>query len=141
MLLSVDFLTGLCNGTVTLASPLCMNTWLPLCRTMVKPILFKDLMIFLPDTEGSLGSGNFHLKDLGICTCLFLRDLKNQLNCLCDIFQSLFFRIALTYRSRKLKTLSCISPFIRFFEFYCKLHFSLIIGFVIIKTMGYGDLF
>nr|AAU82763.1 hypothetical protein GZ19C8_24 [uncultured archaeon GZfos19C8] len=127
--------------TVTLASPLCMNTWLPLCRTMIKPILFNDPMIFLPDTEGSLGTGNFHLKDFGICTCLFLRDLKNQLNCLCDISQSLFFCIALTYRSRELKTLSSISPFIRFFEFYCKLHFSLIIGFVIIKTMGYGDLF
>jgi len=107
--------------TVTLASPLCMNTWLPLCRTMIKPILFNDPMIFLLDTEGSLGTGNFHLKDFGICTCLFLRDLKNQLNCLCDISQSLFFCIALTYRSRELKTLSSISPFIRFFEFYCKL--------------------
>gem|GEM_PF-3827119 len=66
MLLRVVFLTGSCNGTVTVAASLWMYTWLPFWRIMIKPILFKDLITFLPDSEGSLGTGNFHLKDLSV---------------------------------------------------------------------------
>jgi len=94
MLLRVDFLTGLFKGTVTVESPLCINTWLPLCRTIINPILFNDLMIFLPDAEGSLGTGYFHLKNFCIRTGLFLHDFKNQLNCLFNVFQSFFFGIS-----------------------------------------------
>ncbi len=35
------------------------------------PILFKDLIIFLPDTEGSLGTCHFHTKDFSIRPRLF----------------------------------------------------------------------
>ena len=72
ILLRVVFLTGSCNGTITVESPFCINTWLPFCRTMIKPILFRDLIIFLPDTEGSLGTCHFHPKDFSIRPRLFL---------------------------------------------------------------------
>ena len=92
-------------------------TWLPLWRTMTKPNLFKDLIVFLPDIEGSLGTGDFHLAYFCIWPGLLLCNFKNQLNCFPDIFQGIFFCFTLTDSSGKFKILGCISAFIGFFEF------------------------
>jgi len=108
----VPFLIVWCLGTVILCFPSVKYMWLPFWCTILNPTLFRALMTFRHEREGSFSDSYLHHLSFSFKLVKLLRErFQISFNRFSYIDQSLLPIISLTNCSRKIQTLSRVSAF------------------------------